>query len=58
MKRSPEKYPGPSVLAVEITTELLHHQHMTSEEHLHTAKKSPYPVGVALVTRLDVVVKK
>lgn len=64
MNTSPEKYPGPSVIAVEIATELLHHQHRTSEEYLRTAKKNLYPVGVALViqavvleTQLDVVIK-
>ena len=64
MNKSPEKYPGPSVVAVEIATELLHHQHRTRLEYLRTAKKNLYPVGVALVTQgvvlktqLDVVIK-
>ena len=57
MKESPEKYPGPSVVAVEITTELLHHQHITNRQYLCTAEKDLYSVGVALVTQLDVVIK-
>lgn len=54
MKESPEKYLGPSVVAVEIITELGHSQHRTSKEYLRTGKKNYYPVGVALVTRFDV----
>ena len=64
MNKSPEKYPGPSVVAVDIATELLCHQHRTSQEYLRTDKKNPYPVGVVLVTQgvvfedqLDVVIK-
>lgn len=51
MNISPEEYPGPLVVAVEIATELLHHQHRTSKAYLRTAKKNLYPVGVALVTQ-------
>ena len=57
INKAPERYPGPSEVAVEMATDLLHNQHMREQGAFSCSNGSPYCVGRMLTPLFDVVVK-